>query len=150
MLDKLAALAKLISELTLPRVALALLLLGGGVTLWALWDLRASLYPSLLESQAAMISIGAFIALVILGLVWESLQRRIDERTDAVQAHLQEELRSEREERRNLYQLVLKLTAEQASIQARERECLARVKELTRRFDISGFGSGNSGFGSHG
>lgn len=140
-------LSKLLSGLTIRGVLLGLLFGFGVVSIGALWTMRDSIYPSMLESQAAIISVGAALALLVIGLGWDSLQHRIDARTDAVQLHLQAELTQERTERRHLYELVLTLTSEHADMKARERECLERVRasqeriqQLERRFDDSGFG----------
>lgn len=137
-----AGFVAIFTKLTLSRVILALLLSVGGVCVYGLWETRAQWVPTLLQSQVTLVGLSAFMVATLIGFVWDSLQRRLDQRTDNMYSQLrtqaedtQKALESERAERRQLHSIVVAQSKDIATLTAMERECQRNYRELQRRMN---------------
>jgi TolA-binding protein len=127
---KLGAIADFLSSLTLARVALGLVLAGGCTMIYAMWESRAQWSATLWQSPTVLAVVLVGCLLTALGAFMNSLQRRLDDRTDALYQQLRDQKEDmqraiERgdEERRDM-------RLDMAQLVIAEKQCQQRLHEL--------------------
>ena len=132
MIDKLKPIAEFLGNLTLARVLLGLGLATGGVVLFAMWEARMSWAPMIWQSQTLIAVLGVGGVLIAIGGAINSLQHRLDHRTDALYAQmrdqiagLQEQISAGKSEREAMMQRIVDLTIS-------EERCQLQMESLRR------------------
>lgn len=122
-----------ITGLTLQMVLLTLLLSGGGVLLYGLWEARAIWAPVAWQSPTLMGLIGGGSLLLLVGWILSSQQRRLVSVQDALFAQLKDQANDMHEALKLATTEMNKLRSEVAAITDAERRCQDRVRELERK-----------------
>lgn len=135
---KLRAIADFMARLKLTSVALLLLFLVGCVMVWALYQTSAQWAPHLWQSQSLLLSLVVGAALIAIGALLSSQQRRGDARVDALYAQVREQIDRERAERaaelaRERADRATELARERAERQAERTAMQTEITDLKAR-----------------
>lgn len=92
MIEKLQNVADFLGNLTLSRILLGLGFAAGGVILFAMWEARAQWAPMIWQSHTLIAAMGVGGVLIAIGAAINSLQNRLDHRTESMHAQLREQI----------------------------------------------------------
>ena len=90
--ESLRTVSAFMAGLSLRRVVLVLLLMMGGVLIYAMWETRLEMAFSIRQSPSVMVALLVGMLLLGIGAALNSMQMRLDQRTDQIYRQMRDQI----------------------------------------------------------